>query len=144
MRAVVDTNVVVSGLISHASAPFRVLDAGAHGRFTWITSEALLSELEGVLRRKKIHRAIGWSDGDRDGFVRTLRVSSVVVSPKRTIEVIADDADNRVLEAAVEGEADYIVSGDSDLVELREYEGTLILTPRQFMAVLDEEEARLL
>jgi predicted nucleic acid-binding protein len=63
-----------------------------------------------------------------------------VVSPQTRITRITEDpTDNRVLEAAVEGQADYIVSGDGHLLDLREHDGIPIVTPRDFLAILATE-----
>jgi predicted nucleic acid-binding protein len=62
-----------------------------------------------------------------------------VVLPGRVLGVISDESDNRVLEAASEGAADYIVSGDDDLLELRSFQRITIMTPAEFIAdVLDQ------
>ena len=56
--------------------------------------------------------------------------------PTRRLDVVADPADNRVIEAAVEGQAGYIVTGDSRLLALGEYAGVQIVTPARFIAII--------
>jgi predicted nucleic acid-binding protein len=58
----------------------------------------------------------------------------MVVVPNRVLTVVSDDDDNRVLEAAIEGAADYIVSGDADLLDLGTFQGIPIITPGEFAA----------
>jgi len=59
-----------------------------------------------------------------------------LVEPTHRIDASRDPDDNRVLEAAIAGEADYIVTGDRDLLELGSYEGIRIVTPAEFVALL--------
>jgi putative PIN family toxin of toxin-antitoxin system len=136
-HAVVDTNVIVSGALRERSIPGRILDAARSREFDLTVSSALVDELSRVLARPKISGRLGWSPQDRDLFVLGLADFATFVAPSFELDMIPrDPSDNRVLEAAVEGEADYIVSGDHHLLELREYEGISIVTPTQFLAVL--------
>jgi predicted nucleic acid-binding protein len=65
---------------------------------------------------------------------------AILINPANKLEIIdKDPADNRYLECAIEGEAPYIVTGDKHLLELKEYEGIVILPPAGFLAALDLE-----
>jgi putative PIN family toxin of toxin-antitoxin system len=89
------------------------------------------------LTRPRIARRLGWSEAERTAFIVALGESVMIVAPKKEIALIdADPADNRVLEAAAEAGADYIVSGDRHLLDLGSYEGIDIVTPARFAAVL--------
>ena len=137
MRAVLDTNVLVSAVLAGGSAPDAVLRAWHRGDFQLVTSVQLISELEKVLARPHIGRRLGWSPAERGMFVTALSENSIVVNPSERLRVLdADPADNRVLEAAVSSGADYIVTGDNHLLDLGRYENNLIVTPAQFAAVL--------
>ena len=137
MRAVLDTNVIVSAVLSQGSPPDAILRAWRKGAFQLVTSAPLLEELEAVLSRPHIAERLSWSERERRVFIATLSESAIVVEPKRKLAVIkADPADNKVLEAAVAGHSDYIVSGDSHLLAPRVYEDIQILTPTRFAAVL--------
>lgn len=107
------------------------------GDYELVTSEPLLAELIAVLERPKILSRLGWPAGERREFLRLLRESAIVVSPRRRLHVVtADPADDRVLEAAAEGEADYVVSGDARLLDLGTWEATPIVTPARFAAII--------
>ncbi len=137
MKAVVDTNVFVSALLSADSPPDDVLAAGLRRTFEIVISQPLLDELSRVLARARIADRLGWSDAERRAFVHSLTESSTIVSPSRTISAVdSDPDDNRVLEAALEGEAGYIVTGDAALLALQTFEGVSIVTPARFLAVL--------
>ncbi len=124
LRAVLDTNVIVSGL-GWRGAPAAVLDAALHGQVTLVTSPPLLAELRRVLSYPKLARVIEGGGKLAD----LVEASSVVVLPSRAFAVVGDESDNRVLEAAVEGAADYIVSGDEDLLGLGSFQGIAVHTP---------------
>jgi putative PIN family toxin of toxin-antitoxin system len=137
MRAVADTNVIVSAVLSKGSPPDLILQHWRRGTFQLVTSAPLLRELDDVLGRPEIARRHKWSPNERAAFVVSLSESAIVVAPEKQLDVIAEDPDdNRVLEAAVEAHADYIVSGDRHLLELESYEGIQIVTPARFNAIL--------
>ena len=140
MRAVVDTNVVVSAAINPNGTPAQVILAWELGAFTWITSEPLLQELARTVTAGRVRRYLVWNQALIEDFILRVRGSAEIVSPTREIQRIATDpADNRVLEAAVEGDSDYIVSGDRHLLGLKHHESTRIVTPVQFLAILTTE-----
>ena len=137
IRAVLDTNVLVSAVISERGAPWRMLRAWRDGAFVLVTSPALLNELQRVLVRPHIARAHKRSAQETIALTETLRQRATVVTPRSRVDVIRDDPDdNRVLEAALAGGADYIVSGDRHLLALGEYEGIRVVTPAAFAALL--------
>jgi putative PIN family toxin of toxin-antitoxin system len=82
-------------------------------------------------------RYLKLSEEKIDALLKRLRVVATVVDPQLTLEVVGKDpADNRVLECAMAGEASYIVSRDTHLLELKEYQGIVTLDPASFLAVL--------
>lgn len=139
MKAVLDTNVLVSAALVPGGNPHRIMETSKLGRFELVTSEALLEELESVLARRRIARRLGWSDAARSQFLEGIQESSTIVLPQKEItRMTVDPEDNRVLEAADEGQADYIVTGDRDLLQIVEHEGVRIVTPAEFLAILAE------
>jgi putative PIN family toxin of toxin-antitoxin system len=137
VRAVLDTNVVISGALSSGSPPAQALQAARDGSFEMIISGALLQELRSVMGRPKIRGRLGWSTEETAQFVGGLMDGALVVTPALAVAVVKEDeADNRVLEAAIAGDADYIVTGDRHLLDIREYEGISIVTPARFAAIL--------
>ena len=137
MEAVLDTNVVVSAVISPKGPPAEIIRAWRAHSYIWVTSEPLLDELERTLRSPRLQRYIAWSEGELTEFIGLIRQLTRVVAPSAQIDVIkADPDDHRVLEAAIEARVDYIVSGDHDLLDLREYDGIAIVTPARFRAII--------
>ncbi len=137
MRAVLDTNVLVSAVLSRGSPPDLILQAWRRGSFQLVTSAPLLFELDAVLRRPRIKDRLGWTDRELTAFVVALSENATVVEPQEELQIVAtDEDDNQVVEAAIEGEADYIVSGDNDLLRLAAYGAVEVVTPARFVAIL--------
>lgn len=127
-RIVLDTNVYVSATLSRGK-PYNVLRAAEKGDAELYTSPFIFGEIEDVLGRDKIP----FDDAHAERFVDKVLSISTVVSPDDVPDVIKkDSSDNRILACAVEADADYVVSGDSHLLNISEYEDIDIVTPAQF------------
>lgn len=128
MRVVADTNIFISALM-FGGLPGRFIDLALRRRFTLVTSNVLLDELDEKLRGK-----FAVSERDALAIRAKLEDTTSVVEPDFELYAVPDDPDdNRVLECAVEGKADYIVSGDRHLLRIGTYEGIAIVTVRQFI-----------
>ncbi len=133
MRALLDTNVILSGL-NYPGSERQALELGYQLGFELVISEHLLEEvLRGLLWK------LGWSSVGATSALEELRRVALIVEPPRSADIIPDDhADNRVLECAVHASADYLVTGDrKHLLPLGEFEGVRILRAPEFLAVLD-------
>ena len=130
--AVLDTNTVVSGF-GWSGAPAQVVDFATRGEFVIVTSPALLEELERVLKYPKLRRAFP----EPEGLVELVREVAEVVGTIPQLNVCSDEADNRVLEAGVAGNADVIVTGDAALKGLNPVEGIQIVDAREFLRILE-------
>lgn len=135
MKVVLDTNVVISGILFTEDSPGKIIDLWVDGRFKVILSQALIEEYLEVISRTKFKR-LGSPVEGQDILIILIELSSTVfVSPKESIKIIRDDPeDNRFLECAVEGGAKYIVSGDNHLLVLKEYRKIPIVTPAEFIS----------
>ena len=90
-----------------------------------------------MLGRPRIAERLGWTPEERASFIAALTDFAVIIAPKQKLQVVnADPADNRVLEAAIAGSVDYVMSGDHHLLDLGSYEAVPIVTPARFAAVL--------
>jgi putative PIN family toxin of toxin-antitoxin system len=136
MRAVVDTGVLVSGLILPRGTIGNVLHALRDGRFVPIYSTPMMVEVIDVLGRPKIQTKYHVQPNDIVVLINLVRLRGELVIPKRSIEVCRDPKDNKFLEAALAGEADAIVTGDDDLLVLHPFEKIDILRPAEFLARL--------
>lgn len=138
MRVVVDTNIVVSRSISAKGAPAEVLRRWRQEQFELLVSEPMLDEYERALGYERVRVRHQMSDDEIHEVVTQFRRFAILVEPTETLAVIEDDPDdNRVLECAVAGEAEYIVSGDAHLLTLKRYQGIQILSPAAFLTFLE-------
>jgi len=132
VRVVLDTNVIVSALL-FGGYPERVFLAGLRGEIQLLTSRALLRELESVLHEKfKLDVRLVKDTMD------LLKTLAEIVETTSQLKVIAHpDDDNRVLECAVDGNAEFIVTGDTKhILPLKVYKGIKILRPSEFAKLL--------
>jgi putative PIN family toxin of toxin-antitoxin system len=126
LRVVLDTNVYISAVL-HGREAETVLELASAHRLILLTSPAILSELE-----EKVRNKLGWTQERAELLLRAIQGITEVIEPQITLKVVTeDDDDNRVLECAVSGSADLIVTFDKDLLRLRSYETTGIIAPRQ-------------
>lgn len=135
LSVVVDTNLFVSGLIIEKGYPFQLIEQLRKGAFIVITSPALRGELEDVLRRDKFTKFL--SEQKIATFLDTYDVSSLTVNPKTRLPIkVRDPKDEKVLAAALSGKADFLITGDQDLLILFDNQkiGMLkIVTVKEFL-----------
>ena len=137
VRAVLDTNVLVSSLIAAGGAPRQILDAWAEGHYTLVTSLYLVEELVHVLSYPRIAERLQLDDAELAGVLAGLLARAEGTSGQLDLPGVTRDAKHdAVVACAVEGKADYIVSSDRDLLVLSAYHGIRVVTPRQFEAIL--------
>ena len=127
-----DTNVLVSGSIVPLGNSAFILDSWRNGNVQIITSFEILSEFQRIMLEKF---------NAPQHTVEVLNMFFIwkgkVVEPKQRFDVIKDDtSDNKFLEAAVEGNADYIVSGDRHLKVLKNFMGIEIISPAEMAKIL--------
>jgi uncharacterized protein len=131
VRAVLDTNVVVSGLLWKAS-PRRVLDAARDKRLSLYTSSVLLDELTEVLSRPHLAPIITANGSSPAFLMQRYGMLAQVVTPAQIIRVVEKDIDDdAVLACALAARADWIVSGDAHLLNLKHYQGMRIIDPAE-------------
>jgi putative PIN family toxin of toxin-antitoxin system len=132
-----DTNVLVSGLVAAEGAPRRILDAWLEGRYKLVISLYLVEELVHVLSYPRIAERVRLNEAELGAVLAGLLAKAEVTPGQlRLPGVTRDPKDDAVVACALEGGADYIVSGDQDMLVLGEYEGIRVVTPRQFAAIL--------
>lgn len=147
MRAVVDTSVWVSAVLTRTGPPARIRRAFEDGRFTGVTSEPLLDELAGVLARPRLVSRYRLTPEDAADLVGPPRVLSEQVVVTGGVRVCRDPKDDMVIETAINGRADVLVSRDADLKRAPEVAAALaehgirVLTVQHFLDALDEEAA---
>ena len=131
LRAVLDTNVYFSAF-THKGPPFRIWQEAVKRSFILLVSPVILREIAGVLRED-----LQWQATDIVAHLKLVARIAEIISPKVSLQVIAEDpADDRILECALAGGADLIVSGDRHLRKLRSFRGIGIVQPSDFLRTL--------
>lgn len=131
-RILLDSNILVSAYV-FGGKPETILELITAEQIKGVTSQILISELLDVLRKK-----FSVSESDILSIQGEMEDLFEVVYPKVELEVVKDVDDNRVLEAAVEGKCNYIVTGDKELLDLRIFKGIKIVTAAEFLNILEK------
>jgi putative PIN family toxin of toxin-antitoxin system len=143
VRAVLDTNVLVSGLLTGQGPPCQIVDAWLESRFALVTSLYQVGELQHVLSYLRILRRLRLEDAETEVVLAALLSEAEVVPGRLQLPgVTRDPKDDAIVACAQEGEAGYIVSGDQDLLVLDEHQGIQVVTPRQFVEILATQEKK--
>lgn len=134
-RVVLDTNVIVSGILSRTGAPAELLNAWRERRYLLLSSPAIVAEVRAVLHYPRIREKYALSDDEIEQAMMLLEHDALLVagSVNATGSVPSDPTDEMFLACAVDGQADGIVSGDHHLLEIGIYRDIQIMTARQFL-----------
>ena len=140
MQIVLDTNVIISAILNPYGSPGKILNQVFDQKVSLCLSPPLIAEIRRVLRYQKIvnlikqkGRTVELAEEHIEKIVAIAHVTTghVLINP-----IATDPDDDRVLECAIEANADYIISGDKHLKDLGNFQGVPILTPRAFLDML--------
>lgn len=130
MRIVLDTNIILSGLISPKGAPAVLLQAWTKDQFSLFTSVEQLDELKRAAQYDRLKNRI--APGQIKKFVHNVEMLAVIVEPKKAMNLSPDPDDDLIIGLAVAGQANFLVTGDkNDLLALGEVEGIPIISARK-------------
>jgi len=130
---VLDTNILVSALIAKEGAPARVFEKLVSEEIENYTSVEIISELEEVLEREEIAERV--QKKDRAFLFSQYLNHSIRVCAKTRICAVQHAADNKFLETALESKAKFIITGDSHLLSLSEFQGIKIMRAKEFLRI---------
>lgn len=131
MRAVIDTNVLLSGLLWRGT-PHLLLEQVRNGTVALVSSPVLLAELAEVIGRTKFDAILARSNTSRmQALAQVRQLAEVIDAPPLAQPVCRDPDDDAVLALAIAAQADMVISGDDDLLALASFEGIPIFTPAQ-------------
>ena len=134
MKIVLDSNVLISGVV-FGGVPRKILEYWIEGEFDILLSDSVFEEYDHVIRRKKF----------QIDYITIQNVLEYIakdgkwIQVKTQIEIVKDKTDNKFFSLAIDGQADYLVSGDALVVETKQ-EIVRVLTPKAFLEVINQKE----
>jgi putative PIN family toxin of toxin-antitoxin system len=142
IRAIIDTNVWISAFINRRGFPAKLKNHFINSKFESIISIPLIKEISEVMRRPRIQDKYKIKDSEINQFIEILTATSIKIELKNNIHICRDKKDNFVLETAINGKANYIVTRDddikrdTDLIKHLKKHDIIILTVSRFLKIL--------
>jgi uncharacterized protein len=135
VRAVIDTNLFISGLFAEQGHTYELQELWITGAFELVVSEKILTEIEATLCKPHIHTKLFISEGDEEEIIQLIREKAFLITKDRyeTDRIKPDRTDNKFLACALEADADYVVSGDNHLLSLKHFHGIQIIDAKTFV-----------
>ncbi len=139
LRVLLDTNQLVSSLLSTEGLQARLVDGWRRRDFILCLAPKQLEEITDVLARPKIAKKYRISSEERHALLELLRTDAILLPEAPAPGVCRDPVDDAILGCAAAGSVDHLVTGDGDLLELCRYQGVTIVTAREFLTVMASE-----
>ena len=137
IRVFLDTNVFVSALLMPNNPPAKILELVLEGRLNLVLSPDIIGEIVRVCKYPRIQQALEkrsiTSEEVGEAFLKIIQVATITPGDFVVQGVSPDPDDDMVLAGAVEGKADFIISGDRHLLELKDFQGIEIMLPTDFL-----------
>lgn len=138
VRVVLDTNIIVSATILRRGHSAQVLNLWREEKIELAVSLPILEEMRKLLKRARIIKQQSMAQQNVKALIEGFRESGVLTSGRLDLEVVREDPeDDKFIICAVEAGADYIISGDTHLLKLKEYQGIRIVPPRGFLRLME-------
>jgi putative PIN family toxin of toxin-antitoxin system len=128
VRVVFDTNIFISAFVIPESLAEKAIFKIIEGKDSLVISKDIINEVLSVLSSK--------FERDREALSHvavTLTEIAELVKPSKRIKIFKDEPDNRIVECAISGEADFLVTGDKEMIQLREYKGVKIIRLKEYL-----------
>lgn len=139
IRVIVDTNVLISGAFGIKNSPSAyIVHAIRTQQIILVTSPQIIGEIVNVINRERIVKRTKMTIKERGEFIAMLIERSQITEGNQLQRTFNRDIkDDKFLACALEGKIKYIISGDDDLLDLKEYKGIIITTPKEFMETIN-------
>jgi len=139
LRAVIDTNILVSGFISPLSYPREIENRWRKEQFALVTSPRIIDEINRVLYLPRIQQKYKLSESDIRAFILAINYKASCTAGRLILSGVAPDpGDDKIISCAVEAQADFIVTGDKKFQRLEKYQGIRIINAESFIKILDD------
>lgn len=135
-KVVLDSNIFISFLISHKPPISTILDLWRRGELAVYYSVEILDELKRALEYPKIRKMV--SDSDSISLIDAIKILGILVVPSKKIEVCRDKEDDKYLEVCLESGCGFLISGDEDLLAIKEFRGVKIINPSEFVSLIQQ------
>ena len=140
IRAVLDTNVWVSAILTPGNPPAKILEFALTGKMRLLVSPGIIREIGQVLKYPKVKKALKKhriTSQEVDDVILKLLKAALITPGGILAEGVSDDpADDMIIACALEGRADFIISGDRHLTDLKNHQGIKIDAPSTFLALI--------
>jgi putative PIN family toxin of toxin-antitoxin system len=137
LKVVLDTNVLVSAYLVPGGKPARILSLARQGKLTICLSPPILSEVKQTLLRPKLQKIHKATAKEIERFLKALTSVVVMTAGTEEVDAVKDDPDdNKILACALEGEANFIVSGDHHLTDMKVFQNIPIVNPDAFLTFM--------
>jgi len=138
LRAVIDSNILVSSFISPLSYPREIEKRWRNEQFALITSPQIIEEIRQVLYLPRIKQRYKLSESDIRAFILAITYKASCTAGRFILSGVAPDpGDDKIISCAVEGQADFIVTGDKKFLRFEEYQKIRIIDAESFIQILD-------
>ena len=135
MRITVDTNVLISATFWYGDS-HKIIELVEQKKLILVLSKNILQEYSEVLEYDEIQEKIIDKNLDMKYTLHKLISLATIVEPTLRLDIVKDDSDdNRVLECALEGQVDYIITQDNHLLKLKQFQNISIMTPTEFLSI---------
>ena len=133
IRIVADTNIFISGIFWEGNFSSQVIDLWKGGKIELISSLPIVEEIIRNLRGFKI----GMDEKNVKEWEQIILENAILVEPSKKLDIVKEDSDdNKFLEAAITGNAGYVITQDKHLLKIKEFQGIKIVKPEQFLEIL--------
>ena len=133
MRVVVDTNIIISSIF-WGGAPYEIIRLGLDGKIEICSSTSILNEVRKVLQDPK--EKFKLSEEETNNIIQTIRECVSITESKEKVTLSRDPKDDHILECAATSKATFIVTRDNELLVLKEYLQTKIISPNDFLHII--------
>ena len=140
MKAVLDTNVIISATLIRRGNEDRIVRAWLRGDFELVLSPQILEEIGRALFYRKLAKYRWMTRAEASALLDLLAQEAVFVPGAHVIQLCRDPDDDKFLAAAIEGKAGYVVSGDRDLLDIGSYESVQVVRPTDFLKTLQKRK----
>ena len=139
MRITLDTNILVSATFWKGNS-YKILELIDKKIYTCIVSQAIIEEYRKVLEYGEIIDKINKKSLRTNELTGKILINAVLVDPKEKLDVVKEDfADNKILECALEGKSQYVITNDAHLLNIKEFREIKIVTPEKFLSILNQK-----